>query len=224
MLLSQLGVESLLVSALPSTSVLPKAHVLNQRCMEVFTDLGVAEEIYARGTPPENMRHTAYYAGLAGPDPVYGRQIGRFECWGAGGLDPDWTSASPCLQANLPQIRLEPIRKARAEALAPGRVRFHQELVDLAQDRDGVTAAPAQLLDDLRSFYFDTALSGSPAALSSLLAFAKPGRVLFGSDSPFAPPPAVAHFTGQLDAHVALDAPGHAAIDRANAAALFPKR
>jgi 2,4-dichlorophenol 6-monooxygenase len=140
MLLSKLGVESLLVSALPTTSILPKAHVLNQRCMEVFTDVGVAEEIYRRGTPPEQMQRTAYYAGLAGPDPVYGRQIGSLECWGGGGLDPDWASASPCLQTNLPQIRLEPILKARAEALAPGRVRFHHELVDLAQDADGVTA------------------------------------------------------------------------------------
>jgi 2,4-dichlorophenol 6-monooxygenase len=34
--LSQLGVESLLVSALPTTSVLPKAHVLNQRTMEIL--------------------------------------------------------------------------------------------------------------------------------------------------------------------------------------------
>jgi len=140
MLLSQLGVETLLVSALPTTSILPKAHVLNQRCMEVFTDVGVAEEIQRRGTPAEQMRRTAYYAGFAGPDPVYGRQIGSLECWGGGGLDPDWASASACIQANLPQIRLEPILKARAEALAPGRVRFHHELVDLAQDADGVTA------------------------------------------------------------------------------------
>jgi len=50
MLLSQIGVETLLASALPTTSVLPKAHVLNQRAMEVFSDLGVAAEIYARGT------------------------------------------------------------------------------------------------------------------------------------------------------------------------------
>jgi 2,4-dichlorophenol 6-monooxygenase len=140
MLLSKLGVDSLLVSALPSTSVLPKAHVLNQRAMEILSDAGVAEEIYARGTPAEQMRHTAYYAGLAGPDPVYGRQIGRLESWGAGGLDPDWASASPCRQANLPQIRLEPILKRGAEALAPGRVRFHHELVELGQDADGVTA------------------------------------------------------------------------------------
>ena len=140
MLLSKLGVESLLVSALPTTSILPKAHVLNQRAMEILSDVGVAEEIYACGTPAENMRHTAYYAGLAGEDPVYGRQIGRLESWGAGGLDGDWASASPCRQANLPQIRLEPILKRGAQALAPGRVRFHHELVDLAQDADGVTA------------------------------------------------------------------------------------
>jgi 2,4-dichlorophenol 6-monooxygenase len=140
MLLSQLGVETLLVSALPSTSVLPKAHVLNQRTMEILGDVGVADEIYRRGTPPEHMRYSAYYAGLAGPDPIYGRQLGRLESWGAGGLDLDWQAASPRRQTNLPQIRLEPILKARAEALAPGRVRFHTELMDLEQDADGVTA------------------------------------------------------------------------------------
>jgi 2,4-dichlorophenol 6-monooxygenase len=140
MLLSRLGVESLLVSALPGTSVLPKAHVLNQRTMEIFTDLGVAAEIYERGTPPEQMRHSAYYVGFVGPDPAYGRLLGRMESWGAGGLDADWATASACRQANLPQIRLEPILKARAEALAPGRVRFNAELIDLEQDAHGVTA------------------------------------------------------------------------------------
>jgi predicted TIM-barrel fold metal-dependent hydrolase len=83
--------------------------------------------------------------------------------------------------------------------------------------------SPADILEDLQSFYFDTALSGSPAALPSLLAFAKPGRVFFGSDWPYAPTRAVSYFTGQLDAYSALDATGHAAIDRGNAAALFPQ-
>ena len=140
MLLSQLGVETLLVSALPTTSVLPKAHVLNQRAMEILTDVGVADEIYRRGTPPEQMRYSAYYVGLAGPDPVYGRQLARMESWGAGGLDLDWAVASACRQTNLPQIRLEPILKARTEALAPGRVRFNTELTVVEQDADGVTA------------------------------------------------------------------------------------
>ncbi|MDX2165986.1 MAG: FAD-dependent monooxygenase [Deltaproteobacteria bacterium] len=140
MLLSQLGVETLLVSALPTTSVLPKAHVLNQRSMEILTDVGVADEIYRRGTPPEQMRYSAYYAGFAGDDPICGRQLGRMESWGAGGLDLDWAAASPCRQTNLPQIRLEPILKAGAEALAPGRVRFNTELIDLEQGASGVTA------------------------------------------------------------------------------------
>jgi predicted TIM-barrel fold metal-dependent hydrolase len=78
-----------------------------------------------------------------------------------------------------------------------------------------------EILEDFRSFYFDTAISGTPAALPSLLAFAKPGHVLFGSDWPFLPAPAIAGFTAMLDAYAGLDANGHAAIDRDNAAHLF---
>jgi 2,4-dichlorophenol 6-monooxygenase len=140
MLLAKLGVESLLVSSLPTTSVLPKAHVLNQRAMEILDDVGVADDVYARGTPPANMRYTAFYAGFVGSDPLYGRRLARLESWGAGGLDPDWASASACLTTNLPQIRLEPLLKTHAEALAPGRVRFNHEVIEVAQDASGVTA------------------------------------------------------------------------------------
>ncbi|MGW4442093.1 FAD-dependent monooxygenase [Streptomyces sp. NPDC004682] len=140
MTLSTLGVDSLLVSALPVTSTLPKAHVLNQRAMEIFTEVGVAAEIYERGTPPEHMRASAWYAGLAGPHENYGRKLGELEAWGGGYTDPDYVAASPCRTCNLPQIRLEPVLKEHAEKLNPGGVRFHHELVDLVQDRDGVTA------------------------------------------------------------------------------------
>lgn len=140
MLLSQLGVDALLVSALPTTSILPKAHVLNQRSMEILGDVGVAPAIYARGTPPAHMRATAWYAGFAGPRPEHGRCIARMEAWGAGGDDSDWREASPCLSTNLPQIRLEPILRERAEALAPERIRFHHEVVAVEQDDDAVRA------------------------------------------------------------------------------------
>jgi predicted TIM-barrel fold metal-dependent hydrolase len=96
----------------------------------------------------------------------------------------------------------------------------HRLMVTLLASGGG---SPERILDELRSFYFDTALSGSPAALPSLLAFAKPGRVLFGSDWPYAPAPVVSYFTGQLDGYGALDAAGHTAIDRENALALFAK-
>jgi 2,4-dichlorophenol 6-monooxygenase len=140
MLLAGQGVEHLLVSARPQTSDLPKAHVLNQRAMEVLEDVGVAEAIAQRSTPAGQMAATAYYAGLAGPDPDYGRRLARLESWGAGGTDDHWRAASPWRQLNLPQIRLEPLLKARAEELSPGRIRFGHELVGLEQDGEGVRA------------------------------------------------------------------------------------
>jgi 2,4-dichlorophenol 6-monooxygenase len=140
MLLAGLGVDSLLVSALPTTSILPKAHVLNQRAMEILADAGVADSIYARSTPAENMKAMGWYAGFVGPEPEFGRRIGKVESWGHGNENVNWIEASPCRSANLPQIRLEPIMKARAAALNPGRVRFHHELTALEQDADGVSA------------------------------------------------------------------------------------
>ena len=101
MLLSSYGIDSLLVSKYPGTSHLPKAHVLHQKTMEIYREVGVAETVYERGTPPENMAFTAWYAGVAGPTPEYGREIGRLESWGNGDTDPNWMKASPCCQANL---------------------------------------------------------------------------------------------------------------------------
>ena len=86
------------------------------------------------------MAATAFYAGFAGPGPDYGRRLARLECWGAGGADDSWRAASPWRQLNLPQIRLEPLLKARAEELSPGRIRFGHELTGLEQDGDGVRA------------------------------------------------------------------------------------
>jgi 2,4-dichlorophenol 6-monooxygenase len=140
MLLARLGVDHLLVSARPGTSDLPKAHVLNQRAMEVLEDCGVADAIAERSTPAEHMLATAYYAGFAGPDEGYGTRLARLEAWGAGGQNDNWRAASPRRQLNLPQIRLEPILKAGAERLSPGRVLFNHELLELEQDDEGVRA------------------------------------------------------------------------------------
>ncbi len=115
-----------------------KAHVLNQRAMEVLDDVGVADAIARRSTSAQQMSATAFYAGFTGPDPAYGRRLARLESWGAGGADDFWRAASPWRQLNLPQIRLEPLLKARAEELSPGRIRFGHELIDLEQDGEGV--------------------------------------------------------------------------------------
>ena len=144
MLLARQDVDFLLVSRHPGTSHLPKAHVLFQKTMEIFGELGIAEEIYAKGTPPDQMRYNAWYAGLAAPKGEakgdWGRQIFRKECWGAGKTHTAWLGASPRPATNLPQITLEPIMKAHADELAPGRIRFNHCFVSLQQGEGGVAA------------------------------------------------------------------------------------
>ncbi|MFF8729280.1 amidohydrolase family protein [Streptomyces sp. NPDC015171] len=82
---------------------------------------------------------------------------------------------------------------------------------------------PAGILTDLRRFYFDTALSATPTALPSLLAFAAPGHILYGSDFPFAPEEAGPLLDSVLDDYQGF-APGQLdAIDRGSAEALFPR-
>jgi predicted TIM-barrel fold metal-dependent hydrolase len=80
----------------------------------------------------------------------------------------------------------------------------------------------ADSIDDFSSFYFDTALSSTSAALPTLLAFAKPGHITFGSDFPFAPIEVAQYFTAGLDSYdVHVDT--RTAINRTNALALFPR-
>jgi predicted TIM-barrel fold metal-dependent hydrolase len=82
---------------------------------------------------------------------------------------------------------------------------------------------PEEVLDDFAGFYFDTALSSTQAALPSLLAFAKPGHITFGSDFPFAPLAASQYFTAGLESYDGLDDDARTAIDRTNALTLFPR-
>lgn len=89
-------------------------------------------------------------------------------------------------------------------------------VVDKDRDSEGILA-------DLRRFYFDTALSASPSALPSLLAFAAPGHILYGSDWPFAPEEAGAYYNRFLDTDPSLTPETAAAINRESAEALFPR-
>lgn len=84
-------------------------------------------------------------------------------------------------------------------------------------------ASPADCLDAFSSFYFDTALSSSAAALPTLLSFAQPGHITFGSDWPFAPLAASKLFAAGLETYAPLDDPTATAIDQTNALALFPR-
>lgn len=71
-------------------------------------------------------------------------------------------------------------------------------------------------------FYFDVALSSTPAAFPGLLAVADPTKILFGTDFPFAPAPAVRYMRQEYDA-LDLTPDLRAGIDRKNALTLFPR-
>ena len=73
-----------------------------------------------------------------------------------------------------------------------------------------------RLLAPLKRFYYDVALSSTPAALPSLLEIAEPAHVLYGSDFPFALPAAVGFMARQYE-RTPLQAATRQAIDRANA-------
>ncbi len=74
----------------------------------------------------------------------------------------------------------------------------------------------------LRRYHFDIALSGTPYALPSLLAFADPERITFGTDFPHASHERAMHFVRLFDRQPL--APGQReAIASGNALRLFPR-
>ncbi|GGN57837.1 amidohydrolase [Streptomyces albiflavescens] len=90
-----------------------------------------------------------------------------------------------------------------------------------AQFNPGTT--PIGILTDLQRFYFDTALSSTPSALPSLLAFAAPGHILYGSDFPFAPEEHGGLLDSMLDGYEGFEPGQLDAINRGSAEVLFPR-
>lgn len=72
------------------------------------------------------------------------------------------------------------------------------------------------VMERLRQFYFDTALTSEDITVKALLEFACAGHVLFGSDFPYAPAPAATMFTRHLDEGVGLCDSGKSAINHEN--------
>ena len=140
-LLADLGVESLLIERHSSTSNLPKAHYINQRTMEIFRHHGVADSVYAKASPRENMAKTYWITSLGGDGPFDGIVYHSQDVMGAGPSIRGQYDAKGCAPpTNIPQIRLEPILREHAEQRNPDRVLFNHELIGFDQDTEGVTA------------------------------------------------------------------------------------
>ena len=130
-LLSRLGVTSLLVERHPGTSIHPKARGINTRTMEIFRQCGVESAIRAAGLAPERSRFIVWSRSLAGEE-LERRVPARSR--------PEAQQISPVLRCLCAQDDLEPVLRAHAESLAPGRLRFSTELIDFRQDAEHVGA------------------------------------------------------------------------------------
>lgn len=138
--LSSYGVDHLLVERHESTSILPKAHYLNQRTMEIFRQYGVADDIYDVGAPTHNMGKVVWRTTLAGDGPLDAKTFYKMDAFGGGALTEGYGRDSACPSTNYPQLRLEPLLRRHADERAPGKILFHHEVTEMTQDDDAVTA------------------------------------------------------------------------------------
>src|SRR5262245_34948302 len=96
LLLATYGVRTLLVNRYGWLANTPRAHITNQRTMEVLRDLEVEAEALAVGSPAELMGDTVLCTSLAGDE------IGRIRTWGTGPASAsEYGSASPSPMIDL---------------------------------------------------------------------------------------------------------------------------
>jgi 2,4-dichlorophenol 6-monooxygenase len=131
--LATLGVPNIMITKYRWTANTPRAHITNQRAMEIFRDFGIEDQVLADATPHELVGDTVFCTSIAG------EEIGRIRTWGTHpAREADYQLASPCLIVDIPQTYLEPILVKNAAARGT-QTRFSTEYVSCTQDADGVT-------------------------------------------------------------------------------------
>jgi 2,4-dichlorophenol 6-monooxygenase len=132
--LSRYGVGHLLVERHRGTAHTPRAHIINQRTVEILRHLGISDRFHAVATPQHQMANNLWVTTLAG------LEVARSETWGTSAeRAADYRAASPEPMANCPQTVLEPMLLAASRDLGAD-IRFGWEFIHLTQDQDGVTS------------------------------------------------------------------------------------
>jgi 2,4-dichlorophenol 6-monooxygenase len=141
----------------------PRAHITNQRAVEVLRDLGIEDECATYATPWDQMGDTLFTTSLAG------EEIARIRTWGTGDdRHGDYVDGSPCGLMDLPQRYLEPIIVNNAAARGAS-FSFNTEYLDHEQDESCVMV---RLLDRLSERVYTVRcqyLVGADGARSSIV-------------------------------------------------------
>ena len=141
-LLSTYGIANMAVNRYCWLANTPRAHITNQRTMEVLRDLGrdVEDEAYMFASHQDLMGENVFCTSLVG------EEIGRLKTWGTHPLSrAEHQLSSPTKMNDLPQTYMEPLlfKTACSRGTQP---RMSTEYRSHVQDADGVTTT---LLDRL---------------------------------------------------------------------------
>ena len=134
-LLSTYGVDNFIINRYRWLANTPRAHITNQRCMEVLRDLGrdVEDEAYMYATEQDLMGENVFCVSLAG------EELGRMKSWGKHPLSrAEHYLSSPCHMNDLPQTYMEPLLFKTACSRGT-QARMSCEYLSHVQDKDGVT-------------------------------------------------------------------------------------
>jgi 2,4-dichlorophenol 6-monooxygenase len=143
-LLASYGVNTFIINQYRWLANTPRAHITNQRTMEVLRDLGerVEEEAYQQATEQDLMGENVFCESLAG------EELGRMKSWGKHPLSrAEHQLSSPCHMNDLPQTFMEPILFKTACSRG-AQSRMSCEYVSHEQDKDGVTVTVKDRLMD----------------------------------------------------------------------------
>jgi 2,4-dichlorophenol 6-monooxygenase len=149
--LSRYGVRCIAISKYRWSANGPRAHLVNQRAMEVFRDLKAEDKILEQASRNELLAHNVFLESLTGVE------YGRLYSWGNDPLHRgEYINSSPTMHIDLPQDRLEPILATEA-AQAGAYIRFSTEMIGLVQNDDYVSTTVVDRLTDekfeIRSAY-----------------------------------------------------------------------
>jgi len=134
-LLASYGISNILVNRYRWLANTPRAHITNQRTMEVLRDLGrdVEDEAYMFASHQDLMGENIFCESLAG------EEIGRMKAWGNHPLSrAEHQLSSPTKMNDLPQTYMEPLLFKTA-CQRGTEARMSTEYLRHEQDAEGVT-------------------------------------------------------------------------------------
>ena len=162
-LLSSYGIENVAINRYRWLANTPRAHITNQRTMEVLRDLGreVEDEAYMHATEGDLMGNNVFCESLAG------EELGRMLSWGNSPESrAEHLRSSPCRMNDLPQTFMEPLLFKTACSRGT-QARMQTEYLTHEEDAEGVTTTCRDRLSgrefQIRSRYLVGADGGNSA-------------------------------------------------------------